>query len=708
MTVALPAIQARLGFRAGSLSWVMNAYLIAFGGLLLLSGRLGDLLGRKRMFLAGIALFTLASLACGLADRPWLLVAARFTQGAGAAMASAVTLGMIARLFSQPDERNRAIAGWAFTGAVGASVGLVIGGLLVQYVGWHWIFFVNLPTGLAVGGAGWRALADDRGIGLRAGADAPGAVLATAGVMLAVLAIADHADWWAGPAAAVLLAAFAVRQARLQAAGRAPLLPPRVLGSRAVAGANLAQLLVIGAAMGFQVTVTLYLQRALGYGPAAAGLGLLPAAAVIAAVSLGLSSRLAGRFGPRWPLLAGLVMITVALAVLTQVPARAQYATWLLPPLVVFGAGGGLTLPALAALGLADATDADAGVVSGLFNTTQQVGAAVGVALLTSLAAWRTGGGTSAQALTGGYHLAFAAGAVLAAVSVAVAAALLSPRRRPRPLAKLVARGTADLAPLRARPGSVRRAVAARRDVAGHGGDHPRRILAGPVRPPPRPATGGRPDRPRLHRLEPGVPAGGDGRWLARHLHRRGGRPRPAGDPGRGHRPGGRGRAQRGRAPGDVGRGPGEAARRDARGARDNRDARDNRGARGARPAAFVAVTAVVSLAGVLALADSTRDGTGGTAALDLMGGGPDERPEEYRLADPLAAVPLAAPVHCLHSRADAAVPFAYSERYVAAATAAGGRAALTETYGDHMTLVDPASPDWAVVAGALPGLLGG
>jgi MFS family permease len=304
VTVALPTIQRDLGFTAGSLSWVMNAYLIAFGGLLLLSGRLGDLIGRKRMFLTGIAVFVLASLACGLAAGPAMLITARFVQGAGAAMASAVTLGMIARLFAQPAERNRAIGGFAFTGAVGASAGLVIGGLLV----------------------------------------------------------------------------------------------------------------------------TLYMQRALGYRPAVAGLGLLPAAAVIAAVSLGLSARLTSRFGSRKLLLSGLVMITAALAALSRIPAHAQYVTWLLPALVLFGAGGGLTLPAVTALGMADATDLDAGVISGMFNTAQQVGGALGLALLTSLAAWRTGSGVSAQALTSGYQLAFAAGAGLAAASVAVAAVALRPR----------------------------------------------------------------------------------------------------------------------------------------------------------------------------------------------------------------------------------------------------------------------------------------
>lgn len=425
VTVALPAIQADLGFTAGSLSWVMNSYLIAFGGLLLLSGRLGDLLGRKRMFLAGIAVFVAASLACGLAAGPAMLIAARFAQGAGAAMASAVTLGMIVRLFDQPAEQDRAIGAFAFTGAVGASVGLVIGGLLVQYASWHWIFFVNLPVGLAAWIAAWRVLPADRGLGLRAGADWPGAALVTSGVMLAVLAIAVPADWWAGLAAVALLAAFAVRQA----AARTPLLPPRVLASRNVIGANLAQLLIIGAAMGFQVIVTLYMQRALGFGPAAAGLGLAPTAAAIAVVSLGASARLTARFGARRLLLAGLVMITATLALLTQVPAHAGYAAVLLPLFVLFGVGGGLTLPAVTALGMSGATDADAGVISGVFNTVQQVGGALGLALLTALAASRTGTGTSAQALTSGYHLAWTAGAVLGGLSIVVAAIALRERR---------------------------------------------------------------------------------------------------------------------------------------------------------------------------------------------------------------------------------------------------------------------------------------
>jgi MFS family permease len=345
-------------------------------------------------------------------------------------MASAVTLGMIVRLFGEPAGQGRAIGAFAFTGAVGASAGLIIGGLLVQYANWHWIFFVNLPVGAAAWLAAWRVLPADQGVapglrGLRAGADWPGAGLVTSGVMLAVLAIASPADWWTGLVAAGLLAAFATRQV----AARTPLLPPRVLASRTVIGANLAQLLIIGAAMGFQVIVTLYLQRALGFGPAAAGLGFAPTAVVIAVVSLGLSARLTTRFGARRLLLAGLVMITAALALLTRAPAHAAYATDLLPVFVLFGIGGGLTLPAVTTLGMSGATDADAGVLSGVFNTVQQVGGALGLATLTALAASRTGGGTSAQALTSGYHLAWAAGAVLGGASVAVAAIALRERR---------------------------------------------------------------------------------------------------------------------------------------------------------------------------------------------------------------------------------------------------------------------------------------
>src|SRR5579862_4514068 len=328
VTVALPSIQRQLGFSAVSLSWVVNAYLIAFGSLLLLAGRLGDLIGRKRMFLAGLAAFTVASLLCGLSPGPAMLIAARFAQGIGGAMVTAVSLGMIVTLFPETREQARAIGAFSFVGAAGASIGLVLGGVLTEAVGWHWIFFVNVPIGVLVMVLSGRVLDGDPGTGWRDGADWLGALLVTAGLMLGVYAIVGTSQYGWGSArtlgefvlSLVLLGAFVIRQAT----ARTPLLPLRLFSSRALAGANLAQLLVIAAAFGFQVMITLYMQRVLGYGAAASGLGLLPTAVVIGAVALGLSARLAASVGPRVMLLAGLALITGGLALLTQVPVHAS------------------------------------------------------------------------------------------------------------------------------------------------------------------------------------------------------------------------------------------------------------------------------------------------------------------------------------------------------------------------------------------------
>ena len=438
VTVALPSIQRDLHVPAASLTWVLNAYLIAFGGLLLLAGRLGDLIGRKRVFLAGLATFTAASLACGLATRLDVLIAARLVQGAGGAMVTAVSLGMITTLYPEPRDRARAVAAYSFTGATGASLGLVLGGLLTQAINWHWIFFVNLPVGLLAGLPASYLLTPERGSGLRSGADWLGAGLVTTGLMAGVAALVETGTAGGGQArtlglaaaAITLLTGFAVRQAR----AAVPLLPPRIVASRTVAGTNLAQLLVIAAAFGFQVLITLYLQQVLGYHPALAGLGLLPTAVVIGLVSLGASARLAGRFGPRTVLLAGLALVACALALLTQLPASGSYLAHLLPALLIFGLGGGLTLPALAMLGMSAATPDDAGLVSGLFNTTQQVGAALGVAVLTTLAsrhaaAARAAGEASAAALTSGYRLAFGVGVGLVLAAAAISGVLLRPGR---------------------------------------------------------------------------------------------------------------------------------------------------------------------------------------------------------------------------------------------------------------------------------------
>ncbi|WUW22683.1 MFS transporter [Streptomyces sp. NBC_01463] len=433
VTVAMPAIQNDLGFTPGGLSWVVNAYLIAFGGLLLLSGRLGDLIGRKRMFLAGTAVFTAASVLAGAAGTPALLIAARFLQGAGSAMASAVGLGILVTLFTESRERARAIAVFSFTGAAGASIGQVLGGILTDALGWHWIFFINLPIGLAALLVAARVLPGDRGPGLTAGADAVGALLVTAGVMVGIYSVVEveSYDWVSphtlglGALAVALLAAFFVRQAT----AATPLLPLRILRSRSVAGANLVQILMVAALFSFQILVALYLQRVLGYGATATGLAMLPAAAVIGAVSLGISARLSTRFGDRSVLLAGLVLLIGVLGLLTRLPVHAHYATDLLP-VMFLAAGFGLALPALTTLGMSGAGEEDAGLASGLFNTTQQIGMAMGVAVLSTLAASRTDtlladGSSRAEALTGGYHLAFAVGAGLLTAAFLVALVVL-------------------------------------------------------------------------------------------------------------------------------------------------------------------------------------------------------------------------------------------------------------------------------------------
>ncbi|MFJ2060719.1 MFS transporter [Streptomyces sp. NPDC087908] len=429
VTVAMPAIQSDLGFTPVGLSWVVNAYLIAFGSLLLLAGRLGDLLGRRRMFLASTAVFTAASLLAGVATSPGLLVAARFLQGAGSAMSSAVGLGILVTLFTEPRERARAIAVFSFTGAAGASLGQVLGGVLTDALAWNWIFFINLPIGLATVLVALRALPADRGIGLGAGADVLGAVLVTTSLMTGIYAVVRIEEYGAGSAhtlglgtlALALLAGFLVRQAKTAN----PLMPLRILRSRSVSGANAVQMLMVAALFSFQILVALYLQKVLGYGAAETGLAMLPAAAVIGAVSLGVSARLITRYGERNVLLTGLVLLVGVLGLLARVPVRASYATDLLP-VMLLAAGFGLALPALTSLAMSGAEEKDAGLASGLFNTTQQIGMALGIAVLSTLAATRTesltaAGRPTAEALTGGYHLAFTAGAALLLAALAIA-----------------------------------------------------------------------------------------------------------------------------------------------------------------------------------------------------------------------------------------------------------------------------------------------
>ncbi|HXG44979.1 MAG TPA: DHA2 family efflux MFS transporter permease subunit [Gemmatimonadales bacterium] len=432
--VALPSIQGELSFSQASLAWVVNAYLIAFGGLLLLAGRLGDRVGRKRVFMAGLAVFTAASLLCGLSTSRELLIAARFVQGVGGAMTSAVVLGVIVTLFPEPRERARAIGFFSFVAATGGSIGLLAGGVLTQALSWHWIFLVNVPIGISVALLAARVLETDRGIGLGEGADVAGAVLVTAALMLGVFTIVEvPGRGWGSPAtvagAAVsigLLAAFV----RRQATATNPIVPLRVFRSRIVSGANLVQALMMAGHFGFFFLGTLYLQRVLTYNPTRIGLAFLPVALAIGTFSLGVSPRLSTRFGARSVLLPGLALTVLGLLLLSRVPVEGQYVSDLLPVMLLVGVGGGLSFPSLASLAMSGATARDSGLASGLLNTTQQVGGALGLAILATLSTARTDqlladGERVASALTGGYQLAFAIGAGLLAVALLLAATVL-------------------------------------------------------------------------------------------------------------------------------------------------------------------------------------------------------------------------------------------------------------------------------------------
>jgi EmrB/QacA subfamily drug resistance transporter len=428
-SVALPALQAELGFTAAGLAWTVNAYLVPLGGLLLLAGRLGDLYGRRRMLLSGLSLFVLASLLCGLAINAGMLIAARFVQGVGAAMASAVVLGMVVALFPEPGERARAMGAYAFVGAAGATIGTLLGGVLTDTVGWRWIFLVNVPIGVAAVLLGLRYVAADTPADRSARPDVLGGLLVTAGLVLAVFTIVDTSALAVRLGMAVLavalLVGFVVRQRR----AAEPLVRLRIFRSRAVSGGNAAQLLMVAGMLGFQFTAALYLQRALGYAPAQTGFALLPITLTIALVSLTTSGRLIARSGARTVLLVGEILLVAGLLLLTRPPVG-SYVVDVLPSMLVLGVGAGLALPAVTTLMMSDATPEDAGLASGLANTSQQVGGALGTALLAALAAARTdaasaAGASPVEALTSGYQLAFFTSALAVAAAVAVTVTVL-------------------------------------------------------------------------------------------------------------------------------------------------------------------------------------------------------------------------------------------------------------------------------------------
>ena len=433
VNVALPSIQDDLGFSASSLAWVVNAYLIAFGGLLLLAGRIGDLIGQRRVFLTGLAIFTVASMLCAVAQTQEMLIVARFIQGVGGALTSAVILGMIVTMFPQPGEQAKALGVYGFVASAGGSIGLLSGGVLTDLISWHWIFFINLPIGIVTGLLALRLIEPRPGIGIAAGADLRGAALLTVGVMLGVytiLGITEH-GWTSdrtlglGGIAAVLLVAFVVRQARIPN----PLMPLRLFRSRNVTGSNFVMAMLVVGMFGLFFLGALYLQRILGYSPLEVGLAFLPSTVVMGIVSLRFSHPLNMRFGPRNTLIPALALTIGGLLLFARTPVDGSFIVDVLPATVLIGLGAGLSTPALMTLAMSGATPEDSGLASGLVNTTVQVGGAIGLAVLATLASERTGAATSAAAINSGYHLAYLIGAGALAAAIVVALVVLKAPR---------------------------------------------------------------------------------------------------------------------------------------------------------------------------------------------------------------------------------------------------------------------------------------
>jgi EmrB/QacA subfamily drug resistance transporter len=432
VNVALPSIQDDLGFSQSNLAWVVNAYLIPFGALLLLAGRIGDLIGKRRVFLSGLSVFVVASLLCGVSQTEGMLIGARFVQGVAGALTSAVVLGMIVTMFPEKREQAKAIGVYGFVASAGGTIGLLAGGILTEAISWHWIFFINLPIGLATAFFTLRLIEDSPGIGLDKGADIPGALLLVSGLMLGVytiLGINEH-GWGStqtlvlGAVSIALEAAFILRQARIAT----PLMPLRLFRSRNVSGANAVQALLVAGMFSMFFLGALYLQRVLEYDALQVGLAFLPATLVMGTMSLGFSEKLIMRFGPRRTLIPGLAIIGAGLLLFARTPVAGDYWIDVMPAMLITGFGIGSSFPSLMTLAMSGAKPEDAGLASGLVNTSAQVGGAVGLAVLATLATEHTDGlhGVSeAAALNSGYHLAYLVGAGLVALAIGVAIAVL-------------------------------------------------------------------------------------------------------------------------------------------------------------------------------------------------------------------------------------------------------------------------------------------
>ncbi|TMC13476.1 MAG: MFS transporter [Chloroflexi bacterium] len=453
VNVALSSIQRDLHFSQAGLTWVVNAYLITYGSFVLLAGRAGDLVGRKKVFLTGVFLFTAASVLCGFAQDPGLLIAGRFLQGAGAALSAGVVIALIVTGFTEPGERAQAMSVFTFTIAGGGSLGLLAGGLLTQWTNWHWIFFINLPIGVATLLVGRALIEENEGLGLREGVDVLGSILVSAALAVGVYAIVTSAEFgWAsahtlglGGAAIALLAAFVWLEARLEN----PILPLRILRIRSLTGASAARALLATGMFTTFFIGALFLQHVRGYSAFGTGLAFLPTTLALAGLSLGVTARLMRRFGPARILAAGLLLVVAALTLLAGAGDQAGYFPRLFAAYVLFGIGAGSSFMPLTIIAMAEVPAVDAGLAAGISNVTMQISAAIGLAAVGTISsnhsqALAAQGHPFADALTGGYQLAFAIAAACVAVGLLVVLVVLrSPRRAGSPTAEA---DTEDLA----------------------------------------------------------------------------------------------------------------------------------------------------------------------------------------------------------------------------------------------------------------------
>jgi EmrB/QacA subfamily drug resistance transporter len=428
INVALPSIQADLAFSDAALVWVVNAYMVTYGGFLLLGGRLGDLYGQRRLFLLGTALFTAASLVCGLSGSQALLVGARTVQGLGGAVVSAIALSLIMNLFSDAADRAKAMGIYGFICAGGGSVGVLAGGVLTSTLSWHWVFLVNLPIGALVCALCFTLLAPDRSPAHAQRLDVWGAVTVTLAGMLAVYAIVNK-ELALLVLATILAAVFVAVEARVSH----PLMPLRLFRLRSVAVSNVIGVLWAAAMFAWFFISALYMQLVLGYDPMQIGLAFLPANVIMAVFSIGLSAKLVMRFGLRLPITGGMALAALGLALFALAPQQGNFLMHILPGMLLLGLGCGMALNPVMLAAMNDVDPSESGLASGVVNTSFMMGGALGLAVLASIAAARTeslGGLDKAAALTAGYHVAFALGAAFAALAAIVAAALL---REPRP-----------------------------------------------------------------------------------------------------------------------------------------------------------------------------------------------------------------------------------------------------------------------------------